>query len=247
MVRDHSSQDSIIEANRYRAAPSRHGGIGAAGWLSPYDINQQAEFLTQPADTAIVNRPEGGLPDFDIGMAWDNVEIEQAQGFFSKFFKKTVLKKGIDMDLGCLFILKSGQRGCVQAFGDTHGAFNEPPYLFLDGDERSGDKDGRDEAIHLNGKHWEEIEKILIYTYIYKGAENFADVKPQVQLRVPGEKPIVVTLQARKDELDLCAVAMIENIRGGIRLTTHMEYYPGHAEMDLAFGFGLEWEQGQKD
>ncbi len=236
-----------MEANRYRVEKSAHGGIGAAGWISPYDADQPADFLSKPGETAIVNQPEGGLPDFDIGMAWDNVAVERAHGFLAKFFKKNIQRKGIDMDIGCLYILKDGTRGAVQAFGDTHGAFDEPPYLFLDGDERTGDKDGRDEVIHLNGRHWEEIGKILIYTYIYKGADSFSEVSPQVQLRVPGERPIVVSLNARRAELDLCAVATIENIRGGIRLTTHLEYYPGHAEMDRAFGYGLQWEQGTKD
>lgn len=246
-MRDHYSRDSILEATRWRAEGSKHGGVGAAGWISPFDSKQSAEFLSQAGETAIVNQPEGSLPDFDIGMAWDNVAVKEAPGFFLKFFKKTIQKVGIDMDLGCLYVMKDGSKGCVQAFGETPGSFESPPYLFLDGDERTGDKDGRDEVIHLNGKHWEEIKKILVYTYIYQGAESFADVKPQVQLRVPGEKPVIVTLNARRTEMDLCAVAMIENIRGGIRLTTHLEYYPGHAEMDRAFGFGLEWEQGQKD
>lgn len=245
-MRDHSSRDSIAQATRTRVERSRHGGLGAAGWISPYDASQPAEHLSRPGETAIVNQPEGGLPDFEIGMAWDNVPVREAKGFFDRFFKKTVQRKGIDMDLGCLYVLKDGSRGAVQAFGDTKGAFDTPPYLFLDGDERTGDKDGRDELIHLNGAHWEEIEKVLIYTYIYAGAQSFAEVRPQVQLLVPGETPVVVSLNARREELDLCAVAMIENIRGGIKLTTHLEYYPGHAEMDRAFGFGLQWEQGQK-
>jgi tellurite resistance protein TerA len=246
-MQDYTSRDSIVEATRWRAKRSAHGGIGAAGWISPYDGNQDAEFLSRAGETAIVNAPDVGLPNFEIGLSWDNVVVEQAKGFWNKFLKKTVQKAGIDMDLGCLYQLADGSRGAVQAFGETNGAFDEPPYLLLDGDERTGDKDGRDEMIHLNGAHWEKIDKILVYTYIYGGAERFSDVRPQVQLLVPNEKPIVVTLNARRDELDLCAVAMIENIRGGIRLTTHLEYYPGHAEMDRAFGFGLEWEQGKKD
>lgn len=246
-MRDHSSRDSIAEATRWRAQASRVGGAGAAGWLSPLDETQPADFLSQPGETAIVNHRDGGLPDFEIGIAWDNVPVEKAQGFIQKFFKKNIQRAGIDMDLGCLYQMKDGMRGAIQAFGGTQGAFDKPPYLELSGDERTGDKDGHDEVIRLNGKHWEEIEKILIYTYIYQGADSFADVKPQIQLRVPGEKPIVVTLNAQRDELDLCAVASIENIRGGIRLTTHLEYFPGHAAMDRAYGFGLEWEEGQKD
>lgn len=246
-MRDHSSRDSIVEATRWRARRAAHGGIGAAGWISPYDADQPADFLSAAGEMAIVNAPEGGLPDFEIGLSWDNVALEQARGFWDRFFKKTVHKAGVDMDLGCLYRLSDGARGAVQAFGGTRGAFDEPPYLFLDGDERTGDKDGRDEIISLNGAQWDKIDKVLVYTYIYKGADSFSDVRPQIQLLVPDEKPVAVMLNSRREEMDLCAVAMIENARGGIRLTTHLEYYPGHAEMDRAFGFGLEWEQGKKD
>lgn len=248
-MRTHSSRDSIAEATRWRVERSAHGGIGAAGWISPYDADQPADFLSSPGETAIVNPPENGLPDFEIGLSWDTIEVEKTPSFWDKIFKRAPKAKqaGVDMDLGCLYALKDGTRGGIQAFGETHGAFDEPPYLFLDGDERTGERDGRDEMIHLNGAHWDKIDKVLVYTYIYKGVDSFSDVKPQVQLLVPHQKPVVVSLNSRKGEMDLCAVATIENVRGGIRLTTHLEYYPGHAEMDRAFGFGLQWEQGKKD
>ena len=87
----------------------------------------------------------------------------------------------------------------------------------------------------------------MIYVYIYGGAKSWANVSPQIQVRVPLEQPMVVTLQERQNTLALCAVAGIENIRGGIKMTSYLEYFPGHAEMDRAFGFGLSWEDGQKD
>ena len=57
---------------------------------------------------------------------------------------------------------------------------------------------------------------------------------------------MIVTPDAHMDELAVCAIAMMENVRGGIRLTNHTEYFPGHNEMDRAFGFGLQWADGQK-
>lgn len=240
------SKGSISEANRDRAEFSRYGGMGAAGFISPYDAHQQGKFLTKPGEISIVNAPAGGLTDFEIGVAWDNVVVERELSFLKRFFKKKIAKAGVDIDLGCLYELKNGKRGAMQAFGEYHGAYDEAPYISLSGDERRGDREGPDETILVNGAHWDQIERILIYVYIYGGVENWSAVKPQIQVRVPNEQPMVVTLNAKKTEMALCAVAKIANIRGGIRMTSILEYFPGHAEMDRAFGYGLEWEDGTK-
>ena len=76
---------------------------------------------------------------------------------------------------------------------------------------------------------------------------NWQSVNPRIILDVPGEKDLVVNLSAYDDHLPLCAVGGLENVRGGIKLTNYTEYFPGHAEMDRAFGFGLNWADGQKD
>lgn len=241
------SQASLAEANRDRAVKSSHGGLGAAGYVSAEDAAQAGAFLSSPGEIAIVNPPEGGLPDFQIAVAWDNVAVEASKGLLGRFVRKKVLKKGVDLDLGCLYRMKNGLRGGLQAFGKQHGALHEAPYIALSKDERTGDRDGIDELVIVNGAHWHEIEQILVYVYIYKGARNWRAVKPQIQVRVPGEQPMIVTLNASKAGMAVCAVATIENIRGGIKLTSCLEYFPGHAEMDRAFGFGLEWEAGSKD
>jgi tellurite resistance protein TerA len=242
-----SSAQSILEADRDRAVRSRNGGLGAAGYISQQDAGQTGAFMTNPGEVAIINPPSGGLPDFNIGMAWDNMAVENETGFLGKFFKKRVLRAGVDLDLGCLYQLKNGIAGGMQAFGEHHGAYEDEPYIFLSGDERKGDKQGPDESILVNGRFWEKIEKILIYVYIYDGASNWASVRPQVQVRVPGEQPMVVTLGARQKKMSVCAVAGIENIRSGIKLTSYLEYFPGHFEMDRAFGYGLSWESGKKE
>ena len=57
---------------------------------------------------------------------------------------------------------------------------------------------------------------------------------------------MIVTPSTHHSELEICAIAEIENIRNGMKLTNHSEYFPGHAEMDRAFGYGLEWDDGEK-
>jgi tellurite resistance protein TerA len=239
-----SSANSLIEATRNRARYSGHGhAIGAAGYISDTDDDSYS-FLGSTGETSIFNPRDGGFPKIRIGAAWDNEQVRRA-GFFGKLLKKA-RNIGVDLDLGCLYELQNGERGCIQAFGENYGAYDREPYVRLSGDERTGDTPGDDEIIAINGAQWPEIKHLLVYMYIYGGAENWAEVKPQIQIRMPDEKPVIVTLHTRRPDLPLCAVAGMENVRGGIRVTNHTEYFPGHAEMDRAFGFGIDWEDGVK-
>lgn len=242
-----NSQASLLEADRDRISKSRYGGLGGAGYISHENASQAGAFLASPGEVAVVNASDGGWSDLEIAVAWDNVVVQREKGLLRRFIKKNILHKGVDLDLGCLYKLKNASRGSLQAFGDVHGALKEEPYIALSSDERTGDREGPDETLLINGAHWADIEKLLIYVYIYDGAKNWATVHPQVQVRVPGEPPMVVTLNASKKGLPVCAVAGLENIRGGIKMTSYLEYFPGHEEMDRAFGYGIPWESGSKD
>lgn len=239
-----NSLSSLAEATRSRAKFSGHGHAkGAAGFRAIVE-NPDCEFLSQTGQTSVINPREGGFGTIRIGAAWDNIMVEES-GFFKKLLKKAT-KQGVDIDLGCLYELENGTRGCVQAFGEMMGSFDKPPYISLSGDERTGDAEGDDESLHINGAHWNEIKRALIYVYIYRGTGNWADIKPQIHLSIIGESPMMVTPDVHQSELSVCAIAMVENVRGGIRMTNHTEYFPGHAEMDRAFGFGLQWADGKK-
>lgn len=244
MTTEKLSTDSLAEANRSRAKYSGHGkAIGAAGYKAATD-NPDCEFLSQSGQTSIINPRPDGFGKIRIGAAWDNVQTQKA-GFFQKLLKKAT-RQGVDIDLGCLYELTDGSRGCVQAFGNMMGQFDQSPFIVLSGDERTGDAAGHDEHLDLNGKHWPGVKRLLVYVYIYDGVPNWSSLHPEIQVSVPGEHPMIVTPNVHMDELAVCAIAMLENIRGGIKLTNHTEYFPGHAEMDRAFGFGLEWDDGKK-
>ena len=244
------NQSAIADANRSRASFSGHGNsLGAAGYREASHDPENSEYLAEPGyHIAITPKKEDGSIGFDnikIGVAWDNIQMKDA-GFFERLFKK-VRHVGVDLDLGCLYEMKDGTRGCLQAFGEKFGRYNNPPYIILSEDDRTGDKEGDDETLQINGEFWDQFERLLVYIYIYDGAPSWSDIKPRVIVDIPGENDLVVTLGAHNDALALCAVGGLENVRGGIKLTNYTEYFPGHAEMDRAFGFGLEWEDGQKD
>lgn len=240
-----TSADSMAEANRSRAEFSGHGNaIGAAGKRqSSYDPDNAAN-LREPGQFVAISPGPEGFKSFDIAVEWDNVKTKNS-GLIGKLIKKAV-RSGVDLDLGCLYELADGTRGAVQAFGEKMGSFDSPPYVSLSGDERTGDAEGKDEVITVNGMRWKDLKKIIVYIYIYGGAAKWSEINPRVVVDVPGEEDLYVTLGAHDDALCVCAVAALENVRGGIKLTNLTEYFPGHQEMDRAFGFGLNWGDGRK-
>lgn len=245
MTRQKSSQESLADATRSRLSFSGHGKAkGASGYRSPGDGGEDSDFLSGNGQTISVDPRPGGFSDFVIGVAWDNIILRE-KGFLGRLLGRA-RKVGVDLDLGCLYELKNGKRGAIQAFGGCYGDLSGPPYIHLSGDERTGDAVGDDEKITVNGHKWDEIKRILVYLYIYEGAACWSDVRPQIQITILDEKPIVVTPDVHQDDLCLCAIAGLENVRGGIQTKSYIEYFPGHPEMDRAFGFGISWGDGRK-
>lgn len=244
MPRDTISTDSMAEASRDRSSFSGHGSAKGQAGYRPENDEHVESLLNGFGETMVVQKPDKGFEDIAIGAAWDNVEIQQA-GFFGKILKK-VTKQGVDIDVGCLYELQDGSRGCLQAFGEMFGAYDNAPYISITGDERTGDKEGDDEGIHVNGQKWSEIKRLIVYVYIYSGDFNWETIKPKITVRIPGEQPLVITPAIKKTDLPVCAVASIENEREAIKFTNFGEYFPGHAEMDRAYGFGLQWDDGHK-
>lgn len=251
------SQTSLKNATKGVADFSEHqNAIGAAGHREDDDLehNQDPLLVSTAGESVLVDMASHGNPDIKISLSWDNVlpeQIEkQSKGFFDKLFKsakQTVTGAGVDIDLGCLYELKNGERGCLQPFGDMLGDYDQTPYIQLSGDERTGDTEGIDEEMVINGQKWSDIKRILLYIYIYQGAANWKAVKPEIFIDIPGDEDLKMVPHSTNSHMMLCAVGSLKNVDGGIELTNHSEYFPGHAEMDRAFGFGLEWEDGEKD
>ncbi len=245
----YDSRQAIEDATRSRAEFSGHGRAkGAKGYVSDTD-DSSVDFLGTTGETTIFQPQEGGFGRIRIGAAWQP-KRKPDESFFGKLLKRET-DQFIDLDLACMYELADGTKGALQGFGNLFGKYDEAPYIKLSGDDRTGedddDIDGLDEFFLINGEKWPEIKRLLIYLYIYDGAAHWAEVAPQIRVEVPNEKPMIVTLHTYKSELCVCAVAHLENVRNGIKMTNITEYYPGHPSLDRAFGFGLEWEDGTKD
>ena len=154
--------------------------------------------------------------------------------------------KAIDLDLGCLFELKNGIKGSVQALGNNFGSLERMPYISLDGDDRSGSS-ANGENLRVNGKMISQIKRILVYTFIYEGAANWREANGVVTVKCPGSQEIIVRMDEYGSNLPMCAIALLENNNDEtFSVEKIVRFCQGHRFMDRDFGWGLNWVPGRK-
>ena len=113
------------------------------------------------------------------------------------------------------------------------------------GDDRSG-QSANGEFLYINGDKLQHIKRICIYAFIYEGVANWAQADGVVTVSVPGHPPIEVRLDGHEERKNLCAIAMLENVDGQLRVTKLAEYFSGHVQLDEHYGWGLRWQAGSK-
>ncbi|WP_347902882.1 TerD family protein [Pseudomonas purpurea] len=186
---------------------------------------------------------EKGSSDFGeikINLNWNRASNGGGGGFFSR-----LKSDAIDLDVGCLFELADGYKGAVQALGNSFGDFNNEPYIQLMGDDRTGSvSDG--EWLRINGKQWKDIKRILVYAFIYEGAPNWKATDGVVTIYVPGQPPIEVRVSEEGGRQGMCAIALLENDAGAVKVSRRVDFFRGHSDMDKAYGWGMKWSAGSK-
>lgn len=180
------------------------------------------------------------LGEIVINLNWSQPQ-QKNSGFFSRF-----TNKGIDLDLACLFELKNGNIGAIQALGNHFGSLDYPPYIALDGDDRTGAV-AAGETIRVNGKYTDKIRRILIYTFIYEGAANWEEAKGVVTVNCPGSPELIVRMDEYGSKKHTCAIALLENVGGTFSVEKIVEFFNDSEQMDRAFDWGLRWTVGRKD
>ena len=184
------------------------------------------------------------LGEIVINLNWSQPQKPQSSGgFFSRIFGSS--KNGIDLDLACLYELKDGSKGVVQALGNCFGTLNNPPYIALDGDDRTGSNTAG-ETIRVNGKYVDRIKRILVFTFIYEGIANWQEADGVVTLKCPGSPDIIVRMDEYGSKLPNCGIALLENQGGTFSVEKIVKFYESTRYLDEDFGWGLRWVAGRK-
>ena len=68
-----------------------------------------------------------------------------------------------------------------------------------------------------------------------------------VTIQTPGQPTLEIRIDSHRNDQRMCALAMLENQGGNIKVTKLVEYFLDHRFLDQAYGFGLRWVAGAKD
>ncbi|MFI6769203.1 TerD family protein [Streptomyces sp. NPDC050355] len=157
----------------------------------------------------------------------------------------------LDLDLCALYELTDGAAGVVHPLGNNFGTLHAPPYIQLDGDDRTGAvADGENLTINLD--HQARIKRILIFVTVYAGARSFEGLSATVTLRPQHGAPVEFTLDACTVPSKVCALALITNTGSELVVQREARYLvpePGispQRTVDYAYGWGLDWSPASK-
>ena len=204
-------------------------------------VNLNKIELTKTGQSINLEKKSATLGEIVVNLNWNQGKSEG--GFFANLLGKN---KGIDLDLGCLYEMKDGSKGCVQALGKSFGSFNQFPFIQLDGDDRSGAISGG-ENLRINGNKIKQIKRIVVFAFIYEGVANWGQADGVVTLSYPGGQDIVVRLDETRSNSVMCAIAMIENVNNEtFRVQRLVEYFNGHRQLDKEYNWGMKWQKGSK-
>ncbi|MEW2433887.1 TerD family protein [Streptomyces caniferus] len=157
----------------------------------------------------------------------------------------------LDLDLCALYELTDGAAGVVHPLGSNFGALHAPPFIQLDGDDRTGAVAGG-ENMTINLDHQAHIKRILIFVTVYAGARSFEGLSATVTLQPQYGAPVDFSLDACTVPSNVCALALITNTGGELVVQRESRYLvpePGvspQRTVDHAYGWGLDWSPARK-
>ncbi len=197
--------------------------------------------LQKGQKVSLEKKSPAGLGEILVNLNWNSRPVKQ--GFLSGLFGG---KQGIDLDLGCLYELKDGRKGTVQALGNAFGSLTQPPFISLDGDDRTGAA-AAGENLRINGNKISDIKRILVYTFIYEGVANWQQADAIVTVKYPGAEDIIVKMDSYNNANKMCGLVLFENLNDQtFSVEKIVQFYPGHEALDKAFNWGLRWKAGRK-
>lgn len=191
--------------------------------------------LDKTRSSISLEKTAAGFGEIKVNLDWNK---GSGGGFLNR-------STSIDLDLGCLYELQDGRKGVVQALGRAFGSLNSEPYIQLMDDDRTGSIAGG-EWLHINGTQWSEVRRILIYAFIYEGAPDWKDTDGLVTLYIPGQSGIEIRLNEEGGREGTCAIALLENVNGAVKVSRRVDFHRGQGAMDQAYGWGMRWSVGSK-
>ncbi|GAA3291648.1 hypothetical protein GCM10020295_08960 [Streptomyces cinereospinus] len=205
--------------------------------------------LTKASPSVSLTKQGGTSGALRVNLNWQ--VRTQFSGWGGKRGRAVALHSDLDLDLCALYELTDGSKGVVQALGNAFGSLHQPPYIHLDGDDRTGAVESG-ENLTVNLDHQRAFRRILVFVTIYEGARSFADLHATVTLHPQFGAPIEFSLDECTVPSPVCALALITNTGGDLVVQREARYLvPDRGvsmqrAVDRAYGWGMNWTPGRK-
>ncbi|WP_427918079.1 TerD family protein [Streptomyces sp. cg40] len=205
--------------------------------------------LTKAAPSVSLTKQGGTSGAMRVNLNWE--VRKQFSGWGSKRGRAVAMHADLDLDLCALYELADGRKGVVQALGNAYGSLHQPPYIHLDGDDRTG-ASASGENLTINLDHIRDFRRILVFVTIYEGARSFADLHATVTLQPQHGAAIDFSLDECTVPSTVCALALITNTGGDLVVQREARYLvpdrgvSPQRTVDRIYGWGMNWTPGRK-
>ncbi|AQS72368.1 TerD family protein [Streptomyces pactum] len=205
--------------------------------------------LTKAAPSVSLAKQGGTSGAMRVHLNWQT--RKQFSGWARKLGRPMAMHDDLDLDLCCLYELTDGSKGVVQALGNAFGSLHQPPFIHLDGDDRTGAvTTGENLTVSLD--HKQHFRRVLVFVTIYEGARSFADLHATVTLQPQYGAPIDFSLDECTVPSTVCALALITNTGSDLVVQREARYLvpergvSPQRTVDHAYGWGMNWTPGRK-
>ncbi len=205
--------------------------------------------LTKAAPSVSLTKQGGTTGAMRVNLNWQ--VRKQFSGWARKLGRPAAMHDDLDLDLCCLYELSDGSKGVVQALGNAFGALHQPPFIHLDGDDRTGAV-ATGENLTISLDHQRYFRRILVFVTIYEGARSFADLHATVTLQPQYGAPVDFSLDECTVPSTVCALALITNTGNDLVVQREARYLvpergvSPQRTIDHAYGWGMNWTPGRK-
>ncbi len=205
--------------------------------------------LTKEAPSVSLTKQGGTSGVMRVNLNWQ--VRKQFSGWQAKLGRAVAMHADLDLDLCALYELSDGSKGVVQALGNAFGALHQPPFIHLDGDDRTG-ASASGENLSINLDHTQYFRRILIFVTIYEGARSFADLDATVTLQPLHGAPVDFSLGECTVPSTVCALALITNTGSDLVVQREARFLvpdrgvSPQRTVDYTYGWGMNWTPGRK-
>ena len=204
--------------------------------------------LKKGGDTHRIDLRKAPQGEIKINLDWSK------GGFMAK-----LTGKDIDLDLGCFYELRNGNKMLIDGLQFSHGrggarnqvtrqgCYTQAPYIWHQGDDL-GKSAESGETILVNPKGISEIRRITVYTFIYDGVAKWSQTNAVVRISVPGNEDVIVRMGEQDTKKRFCAIASIEiGDDNSMTVKKLVTFHDSHSDCDKAYGWGFKYAPGSND